>query len=561
MKPEFYSSKKTLPLLLITAFLFISFQAFSQQVARSMSYAGHTIPFWVYRPVGYNPNGQYPLIIFLHGLGERGPADGSQLNSVKGLAIPKYIDNGQIMAFTYNSHTDTFLVLSPQLLSGSNFWDPYYVDAMLSWAHDSLKVDNNRVYLTGLSLGGGGVWRYATTSFANAGKFAAIAPVCGTCSGDWTINGLCDLGQASTAVWAFHGDNDQVVGYGCTVSAINNMNSCTPEPIIEPKMTIYPGQPHEIWDLAYDLGHTWNNPLNLFEWFLSHSRSVNPCDTNTAPIAEAGNSTSITINSHTLSSWGSYDPGGGSITYKWTQKSGPATTIGGDIYATAQLSNLQVGTYVFNLRVTDNCGDYTDDTTVLEVRQLNCDTNTAPIAEAGNNLMINTTSYLLSSWGSYDPGGGSITYQWSNVSGPTTPTISGPTYATAQVTGLINGTYVFKLIVTDECNATDEDNIEVQVNLSGRTRNNITETVAPAQSPLRMYPNPVGDRLYLSFATQPKERVKISVTDLTGRVFIITEIPAALVSKGLDLTRLKPGVYLVQVESDGKKHTQRIVRK
>jgi len=562
MKREFYSTRKALLFLFTILPLLFFFDASSQQVARSMTYNSNNIPFWVYRPVGYNPNGQYPLIIFLHGYGERGPDNGDSLYKVKGLGIPNYIENGEKMAFTVDNKTDTFLVLSPQLFWWLGSWEPYYVDAMLQWAHDSLAVDFNRVYLTGLSLGGGGTWRYVCTSSANPPKFAAIAPVCGT--PEYSSTGLCDLVQANTPVWAFHGIDDNVVPVSATNNAFDLIAQCNPPSTYDSIRTIYPPGPgHFIWDFAYDRTHNRQNP-NLFEWFLSHSRaSSNPCDTNSAPIAVAGNDATITTTTHTLSAWGSYDPGGGAISYQWSKISGPSVTMTGDIYATAQLSNLQVGTYVFKLRVTDNCGDSTLDSTQLIVQQLNCDNNNPPVAEAGNDLTINVNHYTLSSWNTYDPDGGSITsYHWTYVRGPgTEPTISGPMYATAEVSGLQNGVYTFKLVVTDECEAPGEDSIHVTVNLGQRVRNNNITQSNTDPTLLRIYPNPAYDRLYLSFSSIPKNRIKVSITDLAGHIVSISELQPQLISKGLDLAKLKQGVYIIQVESDGKKYTQRIVKK
>ena len=90
--------------------------AFSQQIPNSLTAAnGSFIGFYEYKPVTYtaNPDKKYPLIIFLHGIGERGNGT-TQLPYVLANAIPKYINAGHTMTFTYNGETETFLVLSPQ---------------------------------------------------------------------------------------------------------------------------------------------------------------------------------------------------------------------------------------------------------------------------------------------------------------------------------------------------------------------------------------------------------------------------------------------------------------
>ena len=84
-------------------------------------------------------------------------------------AIPKYINAGNTMTFTSLSGVqETFLVLSPQLSTAYGSWQNIYVDEMLKYASANLRIDTNRIFLCGLSLGGGGTWKYSTASTANA---------------------------------------------------------------------------------------------------------------------------------------------------------------------------------------------------------------------------------------------------------------------------------------------------------------------------------------------------------------------------------------------------------
>src|SRR5215213_10151340 len=121
--------------------------SFSQQIPKSLVAANGTfIGFWEYKPVDYtaNPNRKYPLIIFLHGVGERG--DGTtQLGYVLANAIPRYINAGHTMTFTYNGKTETFMVLSPQLRGDLWTWPTFYVDEMIKYAKKNLRVDTNRI--------------------------------------------------------------------------------------------------------------------------------------------------------------------------------------------------------------------------------------------------------------------------------------------------------------------------------------------------------------------------------------------------------------------------------
>src|SRR5437763_5505466 len=110
--------------LLIAIGVLIALSVNSQQVARSLtsSTTGLFIRFYEYKPVTYDPAHKYPLIIFLHGIGERGNGT-TDLPNVLVNAIPKYINAGNTMTFTSLSGvTETFLVLSPQLSTAYGSW-------------------------------------------------------------------------------------------------------------------------------------------------------------------------------------------------------------------------------------------------------------------------------------------------------------------------------------------------------------------------------------------------------------------------------------------------------
>jgi len=461
MKTKLYSYGR---LWMCWIVLLIVSSSFAQQVPRSVvAPNGVFIGFYEYKPVDYdaNPNTKYPLIIFLHGIGERGDGQG-QLPMVLANAIPKYIAQGSPMRFYVNGQWQTFLVLSPQLSQNYGSWQNFYVDEMLKWAKQNMRVDTNKMYLTGLSLGGGGVWRYATTSIDNAKQFAAIAPVCGTC--DW--GNLCNIAQANTPVWAFHAQDDGLVGVGCTTSAISMLNSCGPP--TPPLMTIYPQGNHWIWDMAYDTTHAWQSPTNIYEWFLNQSRTSVALPPNIPPIANAGPDQMITIptNSVFLNGSGSSDPDGNITGYSWTKISGPAQyTITNFDQAFTTVSNMVAGTYSFQLTVADNRGATAKDTVVITVNPPPPGTNLPPIAVAGGDASINVNLYTLNSWGTYDPDGTIAAYQWRKIGGPAQITMGPTIYATASISNLVNGIYSFELMVTDNLGLTAKDTVNITVTL------------------------------------------------------------------------------------------------
>lgn len=188
---------------------------------------------------------------------------------------------------------------------------------------------------------------------------------------------------------------------------------------------------------------------------------------NQSPTANAGNNIVITlpINSTTLTGSGS-DPDGTIANYAWSRVSGPTTfTFANAASASTALSNLVQGVYTFRLTVTDNNGaTATDDVNVTV--NASTQSNQAPIANAGSNIVISlpVNSTTLNGSNSIDLDGTITIYAWSYVSGPATYSITNAAAATTTLTGLVPGTYVFRLTVTDNGGATDIDNIVVTVN-------------------------------------------------------------------------------------------------
>jgi predicted peptidase len=179
---------------------------------------------------------KFPLIIFLHGSGE----GGTDLAKVKAHGPPKLVDTDPRFPF---------VVVSPQAPEGEA-WDIAKLDSLLAVIQKNYRVDQSRIYLTGLSLGGFGTWDWA---IARPGVFAAIAPICGR----------SDVTKASalksTPIWAFHGDNDDVVdmaGSFDMVSAVRKAGG-------SPRLTIYPDTGHDSWT------RTYADPA-LYFWFLQH---------------------------------------------------------------------------------------------------------------------------------------------------------------------------------------------------------------------------------------------------------------------------------------------------
>ncbi len=193
--------------------------------------------------------------------------------------------------------------------------------------------------------------------------------------------------------------------------------------------------------------------------------TVNAVATNQAPTANAGSAQTITLptNSVTLTGSGT-DPDGTIASYAWTKVSGPAGgTITSPAQASTTVTGLTQGSYTFRLTVTDNGGATGTADVVITVNAVA--TNQAPTANAGSaqTITLPTNSVTLTGSGT-DPDGTIASYAWTKVSGPAGGTITSPAQASTTVTGLVEGSYTFRLTVTDNGGATGTADVVVTVN-------------------------------------------------------------------------------------------------
>jgi predicted peptidase len=208
-----------------------------------------TSEYLLFLPQDYerNKSKRWPLILFLHGAGERG----TNLARVKVHGPPKIVQDQPEFPF---------VVVSPQCPTGQR-WDNDLLLALLDDVLKKYRIDRKRVYLTGLSMGGFGTWSLGLT---HPDRFAAIAPICG--GGDPILLLLADSRKSralkSLPVWAFHGARDSVVKLGDSERMVEAMRQMGAD---EVKFTVYPEADHDSWT------ETYNNPA-LYDWFLSHSR-------------------------------------------------------------------------------------------------------------------------------------------------------------------------------------------------------------------------------------------------------------------------------------------------
>ncbi|NLR93791.1 carboxylesterase family protein [Flammeovirga agarivorans] len=223
---------------------------------------------YIYTPSGYTDSGaEYPLLVFLHGWDPSGytGSDFSELNELQqGVTPPGLISEGK-----WNP-SFPFIVASPRLKS-YDYWRPQDVHSFINYLIQEYQVNTSRIYITGLSLGGGGAWYYVgvmgTENYA-----AAIVPI--SARGEPSI--VTNLSKVP--IWAFHGDSDTTVphneNFGSVplVSAINARN-----PEVKAKITVFNNTGHDAWSRVYSdnfTKRTQGDPftVSIYDWLLQYKK-------------------------------------------------------------------------------------------------------------------------------------------------------------------------------------------------------------------------------------------------------------------------------------------------
>ena len=209
------------------------------QVARQFANDKFKYSYLLYLPEGYGKEDKkWPVMLFLHGSGE----SGSDINKVKVHGPPKICEAKKF----------PFIVVSPQ--SPGKGWPVEGMNALLDEVLATYKCDEDRVYLTGLSMGGGGAWRFGTE---HPERFAAIVPICGGGNDPKQAARLKDM-----PTWVFHGAKDTTVKLASSQKMVDAIKDAGSKTIL---FTVYPDANHDSWTATY------NNPM-LYTWLLAQKR-------------------------------------------------------------------------------------------------------------------------------------------------------------------------------------------------------------------------------------------------------------------------------------------------
>ena len=191
---------------------------------------------------------------------------------------------------------------------------------------------------------------------------------------------------------------------------------------------------------------------------------VKASGSNAAPVAKAGADKTITLPTSTTTLTGSGTDADGTVaSYAWAKVAGGTVTLANATSATLNLSALLAGTYTFRLTVKDNAGASATDDVIVTVKAAGATANKAPVANAGADKTITLpTNALNIAGGATDSDGIVMYWEWTKVSGGAA-TLTDVGKSTLKLSGLVAGTYVFRLKVTDNLGAVATDDVTVTV--------------------------------------------------------------------------------------------------
>jgi predicted peptidase len=206
-----------------------------------------TVRYWLFLPQDYEAqisSGGAPLLLFLHGAGERGN-EPDEFAKVKVHGPPKLLATPEFAA------KFPCVTVSPQCKNGVT-WSPAQLMLLLDHIEKNYKIDRDRIYVTGLSMGGFGTWMCLHES---PKRFAAAAPICGGANPEWAEK------LTSIPIWVFHGDKDPLVTLDRSKRIVEAVKKTGGKKIL---FTVYEGIGHDSWT------QTYNNQL-VFDWMLQQT--------------------------------------------------------------------------------------------------------------------------------------------------------------------------------------------------------------------------------------------------------------------------------------------------
>jgi predicted esterase len=291
-----------------------------QTAQRATAAGSFDFNYLLFLPEGYDSAGtaEWPLLVFLHGMGERSngetdPMDPVHLNKLRALGPPLRIEQGAEFPF---------LVVSPQC--AGSWWQGVELEAFIQSLLQRYHIDRTRIYLTGLSMGGFGIYDLAQRQ---PSRYAAIAPVSAAPQVD-AGNSAAAPKLSDLPIWAFHGSSDPQYPVSALQSYLDLIRNAGGSPIV----TIYttsPGNVHDSWIPAYA-------DDALYSWLLTHSAQPAVVTTPPQPLTTSiGSSASFSISANGRWPW----------TYQWLKNGTPIPGATGSAFSLDDVKESDAGNY------------------------------------------------------------------------------------------------------------------------------------------------------------------------------------------------------------------------
>lgn len=450
--------KRTMMLLL---FFTIALNTFSQtHTPITTSISPNIGGYWEYLPADYaTSNKTYPLLLFFHGKAERGSGSQTDLQLVLTYGPPKEITDGVFpKTITVDGNNYSFIVISPQL-QNTAIETAQDFNILMNYIRHHYRIDESRIYLTGLSLGAGRILYSAASSLTNANLTAAMVAA----STDWTGDTVLasNIAEANVPLWLATNTEDPTIPYSYTVWWKDFLSSYTPPMNPQPILDTFGVKGHDSWTQLFDPTFRPRG-VNVYEWLLQYNRGMDTATRHVYPYISVPDTVTLPVKSITLNGTASStDSGALLISYQWKVLSGPTGyQLSNSTSSIATLTRLSPGKYTVQLTVSNNKGVSGSSNAVIVTVQ---GQNPLAVAQAPSSISLPVDSVTLDGGASYDPLGTIASYNWSCISGQSGYMFNSTTNKVAKVSGLTGGVYDFLLNVKNNRGYEASDTVSVLV--------------------------------------------------------------------------------------------------
>ena len=529
-------------------YLLSSMQVYAQvHTPRYIPMTSTVKAYYEYLPQGYNTGSEtYPLILFITGVAEFGDGSASQLPLVLRNGIPKLINAGTFpSSFTVNGQTFKFIVITPQFKKVPRP-DANDVDSVLNYIVAHYRVNTNRIYITGLSYGGGVVWAYGGGNNYYAKRVAAIVPVASATAKDSIYKRSRVIAAANLPVWATHNSYDTDTPVEDVLAYINDIN-IDPAPNPKAKITTFPSKSHDAWTRTYDPNFR-EDGLNIYEWMLQFQLGV----AHPPPVNDTTGFVKVNI-------YGGTDAYNNPHWNDWNLTTGLVTNVNSGTLKFADGTTSTISATLSESRgVNDNSFYYGGGMAPVQVLRF------VSWASASRTLTLNGLSgaqtYTVELYASSKSSGNSTVFKINDMAD--TIVTDSNYMVKAAFNGLIpNGQ---GQIVVNISNLNNFNYLNgFLIHLENSTVTAITDPPGQGTSEIiSLYPNPAKDQCVLNLDDKYRGALRIQVVDMVGKIAKeYKDVKNHQITQyNLHMSELASGNYIIKVQTGNKVSSVKMIK-